>query len=142
MSSYDIDERALAQLVERKVKLTCRGRVWRGPCPFHVEKTPNFAFAVFRSKRTGKGRFHCFSCGANGDAIDWMRLMEGRTFAEARAETEDPEVTAAAEGARRYEERRQAVLRRYRDCNPDCCLPDWAIDTTKPYNATRLERES
>ncbi len=40
------------------------GGVWKGLCPFHNEKTPSFTITPDR------GTFHCFGCGAHGDAID------------------------------------------------------------------------
>jgi len=134
MSSYDIDERALAQMITRRVRLVRKGLQWVGLCPFHKEKTPSFT--IFRGK-TGKGLYHCFGCGAHGDSIDWLRNVEGQSYRQALGEDDDPEMGAALEGARRYEERRQCILQRYRDANPDCCMPDWALDTEQGYNWRR-----
>lgn len=46
------------------------------PCPFHRERTVG-AFKV-RSNY-----YHCFSCGAHGDAISWMMDYHGLQFGEA-----------------------------------------------------------
>ena len=46
-------------------------------CPFHHEKTPSFHI------NEGKGFFHCFGCGESGDAIKFVRKMDGLTFVEA-----------------------------------------------------------
>ncbi len=137
--SVDIDEHRLVEMVSRKVRLKRIGRDWRGLCPFHTERNPSFA--VYRDRKSGQGRFYCFSCGAGGNAVRWMLLMEGKTLREALGERDDPELRSAQEGARRYEEARGAVLRRYRDYNQDCSVPDWAIDTTKPYNSNGWEIE-
>ena len=49
----------------------------RGLCPFHDEKTPSFYV------NTTNGFYHCFGCGESGDAIGFVRKMEGLTFPEA-----------------------------------------------------------
>ena len=67
----------LVQLVGRRVKLTRKGRVMWGCCPFHKEKSPSFK--VENERRTYK----CFGCGAGGDAFKWMMETEGLTFPEA-----------------------------------------------------------
>src|ERR1700744_4296464 len=67
----------LVQLVGRRVKLTRKGRVMWGCCPFHKEKSPSFK--VENERRTYK----CFGCGAGGDAFKWVMETEGLTFPEA-----------------------------------------------------------
>jgi DNA primase len=66
----------LVQLVGRRVKLTRKGRVMWGCCPFHKEKSPSFK--VENERRTYK----CFGCGAGGDAFKWLIETEGLTFPE------------------------------------------------------------
>lgn len=67
----------LVQLVGKRVKLDRKGRVFWGLCPFHKEKSPSFK--VENDRRT----FHCFGCGAGGDAFKWLRETEGLSFPEA-----------------------------------------------------------
>ncbi len=67
----------LAGVVGRRVKLTRRGREHSGLCPFHNEKTPSFTVSE------EKGFYHCFGCGAHGDAIGFVMRMEGLSFPEA-----------------------------------------------------------
>jgi DNA primase len=67
----------LAELVGRKVRLQKRGREHVGLCPFHNEKTPSFAVVE------EKGFFHCFGCGAHGDAIGFVMRAESLSFPEA-----------------------------------------------------------
>ena len=62
-------------LVGRKVRLVRNGRQWKGCCPFHNEKTPSFY--VYDD------HFHCFGCGAHGDAITLLMRAEGASFPEA-----------------------------------------------------------
>jgi len=65
---------SLAQVVGKKVKLTKRGREYIGLCPFHHEKTPSFSVSE------EKGFYHCFGCGAHGDAIRFVMETERRSF--------------------------------------------------------------
>jgi DNA primase len=67
----------LVQLVGRRIKLERKGRVHWGLCPFHKEKSPSFK--VENERRT----YHCFGCGAGGDAFKWLTETEGLTFPEA-----------------------------------------------------------
>ena len=65
----------LHQVVSRRVKLRKSGRNWTGCCPFHSEKTPSFY--VYEDG------FHCFGCGAHGDAISFVMQTTGAAFTDA-----------------------------------------------------------
>ena len=65
----------LAPLIGRTVKLSRSGRQSKGCCPFHGEKTPSFY--VYEDG------YHCFGCGAHGDAIGFVMQARGATFLEA-----------------------------------------------------------
>ncbi|MGB8274677.1 MAG: DNA primase [Alphaproteobacteria bacterium] len=67
----------LADVVSRRVRLKKRGRDYLGLCPFHKEKTASFTV------NEEKGFYHCFGCGAHGDAIDFVMRSEGLQFPEA-----------------------------------------------------------
>lgn len=67
----------LAALVGRRVKLTRKGRVLWGCCPFHSEKSASFKV------ENERGAYKCFGCGAGGDAFKWLMETEGLTFPEA-----------------------------------------------------------
>jgi DNA primase len=67
----------LASVVGRRVKLTRAGRELKGCCPFHNEKTPSFYV------NEDKGFYHCFGCGAHGDAIRFVMEQDGLTFMDA-----------------------------------------------------------
>ena len=62
-------------LVGRRVKLSKSGRNWKGCCPFHNEKSPSFY--VYEDG------FHCFGCGAHGDAISFVMQTGGGSFIDA-----------------------------------------------------------
>ncbi|HWB47965.1 MAG TPA: DNA primase [Stellaceae bacterium] len=68
---------SLADLVGKRVRLTRKGREYGGLCPFHNEKTPSFYVVE------DKGFFHCFGCGAHGDAIGYVMRSENLDFIEA-----------------------------------------------------------
>ncbi len=67
----------IVQLVGRRVKLTRKGRVFWGCCPFHKEKSGSFK--VENERRNYK----CFGCGAGGNAFKWLEETEGLSFPEA-----------------------------------------------------------
>ncbi len=67
----------LVDIVARHVRLIRRGNRHQGLCPFHQEKSPSFY--VFEDQ----GNYHCFGCGAHGNAIDFIMAIEGLPFAEA-----------------------------------------------------------
>ena len=67
----------LSALVAKSVKLTKAGREFKGCCPFHNEKTPSFYV------NDDKAFYHCFGCGAHGDAIRWMTDQRGLPFIDA-----------------------------------------------------------
>ncbi len=53
------------------------GRRYVGLCPFHAEKTGSF------SVNAEEGLYYCFGCQVSGDAITFLRNMEGCDFVEA-----------------------------------------------------------
>jgi DNA primase len=65
----------LPALIGRRVKLEKAGRQWKGCCPFHNEKSPSFYIY--------DEHFHCFGCGAHGDAFAFVMRAEGGGFMEA-----------------------------------------------------------
>src|SRR6201994_2783408 len=65
----------LPALIGRRVRLARSGRQWKGCCPFHGEKTPSFY--VYDD------HYHCFGCGAHGDAIGYVMQSQGAGFSEA-----------------------------------------------------------
>jgi len=67
----------LSTLIGRSVKITRAGREWKACCPFHNEKTPSFTI------NDDKGFYHCFGCGAHGDAIRWLTDQQGLPFMDA-----------------------------------------------------------
>ena len=67
----------LSGVIAPSVKLLRAGREWKACCPFHQEKTPSFTV------NDDKGFYHCFGCGAHGDAIRFLTDARGLPFMEA-----------------------------------------------------------
>jgi DNA primase len=67
----------LSTLIGRSTRLQKAGREHKACCPFHNEKTPSFTV------NDEKGFYHCFGCGAHGDAIRWMTDHQGLAFMDA-----------------------------------------------------------
>ncbi|WP_028970725.1 DNA primase [Sphingomonas sp. URHD0057] len=67
----------LSAVIAPTVKLLRAGREWKACCPFHNEKTPSFTV------NDDKGFYHCFGCGAHGDAIRFLTDQRGMPFMDA-----------------------------------------------------------
>lgn len=61
----------IVSVVGKYVELKKQGKDYFGKCPFHNEKSSSFTVDE------KKGFYHCFGCGAHGDAIDFVRAFEG-----------------------------------------------------------------
>ena len=94
---------SLSGLISRTTRLTKAGHEFKACCPFHNEKSPSFTV------NDAKGFYHCFGCGAHGDAIRWMTDQRGLAFmdavkelaAEAGMEVPAPDPRMARETERR-----------------------------------------
>jgi DNA primase len=67
----------LSAVIAPSVKLIRAGREWKACCPFHNEKTPSFTV------NDDKHFYHCFGCGAHGDAIRFLTDQRGMPFMDA-----------------------------------------------------------
>ena len=67
----------IVEIVGRHVQLRKGGANLSGLCPFHAEKSPSFTVSP------SKQFYHCFGCGANGDAIRFLTEYSGMTFIDA-----------------------------------------------------------
>lgn len=74
MEALLLDASAVAR--NAGIELRSKGsRLW-ACCPLHGEKTPSMCFFP-------DGRYHCFGCGADGDAADLYSALHGVPLAEA-----------------------------------------------------------
>ncbi|MEM8727968.1 MAG: DNA primase [Chlamydiota bacterium] len=67
----------LVEIVSSHVDLKRAGSAYKGICPFHEEKSPSFTI------RAAASHYHCFGCGAHGDAITFLMSYMKMSFVEA-----------------------------------------------------------
>ncbi|MGE6559602.1 DNA primase [Serratia marcescens] len=66
----------IVDLIDARVKLKKQGKNYHACCPFHHEKTPSFTV-------NGEKQFyHCFGCGAHGNAVDFLMNYDRLEFVE------------------------------------------------------------
>lgn len=75
-----VDRTDLVALIGESLTLRKAGHDYQALCPFHEEKTPSFTVSQ------GKQFYHCFGCGAHGDALDWMQRQHRLSFRQALEE--------------------------------------------------------
>ena len=67
----------VVELIGSYVNLKRAGRIYKGLCPFHGEKTPSFT--VYPETQS----YYCFGCGAGGDIITFIKQSESLDYVEA-----------------------------------------------------------
>ncbi len=67
----------IVELIDARVPLKKTGRNYQACCPFHNEKSPSFTVSA------PKQFYHCFGCGASGNAIGFLMAYERLEFVDA-----------------------------------------------------------
>lgn len=67
----------VVEVVGERVTLKKAGRNHSGLCPFHQEKSPSFTVSA------DKQFYHCFGCGAHGNALRFLMEYDKLRFPEA-----------------------------------------------------------
>ncbi len=67
----------IVEVISGYIPLKKAGVNFKALCPFHPEKTPSFVV------NPNKQIYHCFGCGAGGDAISFVMAHEKMDFVEA-----------------------------------------------------------
>lgn len=67
----------IVEIVDNRVRLKKAGKNYSACCPFHDEKTPSFTVSQ------DKQFYHCFGCGAHGNAISFLMEYDRLEFVEA-----------------------------------------------------------
>ena len=98
----------IVEVVSRYVRLKKGGANFQGLCPFHNEKTPSFTVSP------AKQFYHCFGCGAHGNAIGFLMSYGGLGYVDSVKDLASmvgmqvPEMQPrSGEEARREAERRE-----------------------------------
>ena len=73
----------IVEVIGARVQLKKAGKIYKGLCPFHEEKTPSFTV------EPTKGFYHCFGCGAHDTAIGFLMNYDNLGFVEAVEELAD-----------------------------------------------------
>lgn len=102
------DAADIVAIVGEYVRLKRTGNSWRGPCPFHQGKGPNF------SVQPGKG-YKCFVCGESGSVFTFLQKHLGVTFVEAVKQVGEKVGIEVRE------------ISRKRDDEPDWRAPHWEL---------------
>ena len=67
----------IVDIIQRHLQLKKAGANFSACCPFHNEKSPSFTVSPT------KQFYHCFGCGAHGDAIGFLMEYSGVGYIEA-----------------------------------------------------------
>ena len=70
-----LDNISLPSLIREDVVLQKKGKSYGGLCPFHEEDTPSF--------RVYETHYHCFGCGAHGNAVNYLTTCRHMDFKDA-----------------------------------------------------------
>jgi DNA primase len=70
----------IVDVVNARVPLKKAGANWTACCPFHSEKSPSFTVSP------SKQFYHCFGCGAHGNAIGFLMEYAGLGYIDALRE--------------------------------------------------------
>src|SRR5712675_1638940 len=67
----------LAEVLSPHLSLQRSGSSYKALCPFHEERSPSFVI------QKGDSHYHCFGCGAHGDAIQFLMTHLRMSFLDA-----------------------------------------------------------
>lgn len=77
LSDVILENVDIVSVISQYVQLKQTGKNHKGLCPFHSEKTPSFIVSE------DKQLYHCFGCGAAGNAIQFIMKIENLDFLDA-----------------------------------------------------------
>jgi DNA primase len=109
-------------IIGESVPLKRAGTTFRGPCPFHGGKNPNFS--VDPRRRI----YHCFKCGESGDVFTYLRKRYGMDWPTAVRHAAERSGIAIREVAARRE-------------GPDPREPLWEVNAAAEEWFRRILRE-
>lgn len=98
----------IVEIVGRHVQLKKAGINHKGLCPFHGEKSPSFIVSPTRQT------YHCFGCGAHGNAVGFLMEHAGLSFPDAVRDLAQQLGMTVPEDDRSPAERERAVAEKQR----------------------------
>ena len=66
----------VVEVISSRIDVKKKGQNYWACCPFHNEKSPSFSI------NPSKQFYHCFGCGASGDALKFLQEYERLSFVE------------------------------------------------------------
>lgn len=133
MTSKQLDKNEIDQarsdivaVIGKYIQLTKAGTEYRACCPFHSEKSASFTV------KPSKGFYHCFGCGAHGDAIDFVKEYEGVGMRDAVASINGSLPPAPVDAAQKYATYKQEQAEEW-----EPVMPVPAGLSVKPKNIVR-----
>ncbi len=72
-----INQLDIVDIINKRIVLKKAGKDYKARCPFHKEKTPSFVVSP------QKQIYHCFGCGAGGNAVKFIQDYEHLDFVPA-----------------------------------------------------------
>lgn len=133
-----LDRVSIVDVIGRHTEVKRNGRSTMALCPFHNEKSPSFSISE------EKGLYHCFGCGASGNAVRFLMEYKKLTFPEAireLAEMAHIDLSEYEKSADDPEARRRdqllAALRDARDFYHDSLLNSPQAETARSYFKSR-----
>lgn len=67
----------IVDIIQSRIELKRAGTNFAARCPFHSEKSPSFTVSP------SKQFYHCFGCGAHGNALKFLTEYDGLHFVDA-----------------------------------------------------------
>ncbi len=67
----------IVAIVSKYIKVNKTGSSYKAICPFHADTKPSMSIS------SEKGIFKCFSCGASGDGLEFVKRYRNLSFIEA-----------------------------------------------------------
>lgn len=98
----------IVEVVGRQVPLKKTGVNLMGLCPFHAEKSPSFSVSPV------KQFYHCFGCGASGNALKFLTELHGMRFPDAVSDLAQQAGLTVPEEEGSAEERAEAAQAKQR----------------------------
>ena len=126
----------LVEVVTSFIKLNKAGSHYKGLCPFHSEKSPSFSLSP------GDKYYHCFGCGAHGDAISFLMEYSKYSFKEALGYLSEKyqvalEGETEEEGSRTHKKQLKNILNAAYEFYHFCLLHTYEGDKALTYAASR-----